>query len=60
MNEKVKRKLYVSEELNQSHLTNGTLNVSDDGTVWVVKKLNAHLGNVSCVTGASQDFVDLC
>jgi hypothetical protein len=41
-------------------LADGTLHVTDDGSVWVVEELNTHLGHGTSVTGAAEDLIDLC
>lgn len=42
-----------------THLSDGALDVSDDGSVRVIKELNADLSHVSGVSGASEDTVNL-
>lgn len=44
----------------RTHLTNRTLDVSNDGTVGIVQELYANLGHISRVTSAAQHLVHLC
>jgi hypothetical protein len=41
------------------YLAHGTLNVSDDGAVGIVKKLDSDLSYVTGVAGAAKDLVNL-
>ena len=36
-----------------------SFNVTDDGTVQVIKKSYAHLGYITSVTGSSENFINL-
>ena len=40
-------------------LADGTLHVTDDGSVWIVEEFNTDLGDGTGVTGAAEHLVDL-
>lgn len=50
--------LYVNQIVIKFYLSHRSLDVSDDGTIGIIQKLYANLGDVSGTSSSSKNFVD--